>query len=780
LADIEVICVDDGSLDRSREVADEFAAADPRFRVVAQENQGLGPARNTGVAAASGEYLTFVDSDDLVTRTGFARMVRSLDRSGSSFAAGNARRFNNSSGARQSWTHRVAFAEKRIATHVTEFPVLARDRMVWNKVYRRTFWDEQGYRFPAIRYEDYPVTLKAHCEAVTVDVHADPVYFWRERESGDSITQLRFRHDNLHDRVTSAEMVLDDLDPAFRAVRLETENALAEADLLTIYQSFGTVPDDEADFLLGLGARLADRISPEVHARRHVYDRIQLHALRARDVPLLRELARYRAEVGLSGRARAERHPWRPRRLEFPFPGRGRRGIPRSLYAVPWRQVSLGTSVTTVGWTGRDLVVRGTAEIRHVPTTERARVRVRFGRGRSWADLPVQRFTTEDSHLSSRPVGVEVVVPHGELLALARAGEPLGSFVVSVTEAGRYSENPLRGPLDGARWAPGAAIDDDTWAQPTTTTRGELVVALVQDLPQLTGVDVDGDDLLLDIRMPDPQPATGRVLSLPGNRHSPAVSVPAVTDEGDPTRLRARLRAPDVVAGVVEDDPFMPTNTRPLELDPLLGEAEPAEPGLVEPAGPATSVGPVGAAEPAAETVLWVAPHGSRTVRHDDHLVSLTRSPAGRVNVLLYTPRLIADEATVDTGGQDGAGRLTVSGPVPPGSDPVSVVWRWFHGESDDADEVAPEVEVDDAARRWRAVVDVARLLDIPADGSDLSARIGRWSLFEQRDGEDHTVRADQFLLGSLPVRATHRDREALVRAPGQILHLDVHARSHG
>ncbi|MGL5852190.1 MAG: hypothetical protein ACRCZD_15530, partial [Phycicoccus sp.] len=689
-------------------------------------------------------------------------------------------RFNNSSGARQSWTHRVAFAEKRVATHVTELPALARDRMVWNKVYRRSFWDEQGYRFPAIRYEDYPVTLKAHCEAVTVDVHADPVYFWRERESGDSITQLRFRHDNLQDRVRSAEMVLDDLDPALRAVRLETENALAEADLLTIYQSFGTVPDDEAEFLVELGLRLADRISPEVHAGRHAYDRIQLHALRAHDIPLLRELARYRAEVGLLGRTRAERHPWRPRRLEFPFPGRGRRGIPRSLYAVPWRQVSLGTSVTTVAWRGRDLVVRGTAEIRHVPTTERARVRVRFGRKRSWADLPVRRFTTEDSHLSRRPVGFEVVVPHRRLDALARAGEPLGSFVVSVTEAGRYSENPLRGSLDGARWAPGTTLDDDTWAQPTTTTRGELVVALVQDLPRLVAVDVDGEDLLLDIRTPDPQPGAGRTLSIPGNRHSPAISVPAVVDDDDPTVLRARLRARDIVAGVVEDDPFMPTNTRALELEPLPDDAPPdADVPADVPLDAVVpdAVDPAESDAPAAETVLWVAEHGSRTVRHDDHLVSVTRSPAGRVNVLLYTPRLIADTVTVDAGGQDGAGRLTVSGQVPPGSGPVSVVWRWFHGESDDSDEVASEVDVDDVTRRWRAVADVARLLDIPDDADDLSSRLGRWSLFEQRDGEDHTVRADQFLLGSLPVRAAYRDREALVRAPGQILHVDVHGR---
>jgi len=39
---------------------------------------------------------------------------------------------------------------------VFEFQSLARDRMVWNKVYRRSFWDRFGYEFPAIRYEDPP------------------------------------------------------------------------------------------------------------------------------------------------------------------------------------------------------------------------------------------------------------------------------------------------------------------------------------------------------------------------------------------------------------------------------------------------------------------------------------------------------------------------------------------------------------------------------------------------------------------------------------------------
>ena len=66
--DLEVIMVDDGSTDGSTVVAKSFAARDPRFRLVQQRNMGLGPARNTGARHATGQYLAFVDSDDLVDR----------------------------------------------------------------------------------------------------------------------------------------------------------------------------------------------------------------------------------------------------------------------------------------------------------------------------------------------------------------------------------------------------------------------------------------------------------------------------------------------------------------------------------------------------------------------------------------------------------------------------------------------------------------------------------------------------------------------------------------
>ena len=74
--EVEIIVVDDGSPDRSGEIARRHARRDLRVRVVTRENGGLSAARNTGIEHARGEFLTFVDSDDVVT----ARRLHQRDR----------------------------------------------------------------------------------------------------------------------------------------------------------------------------------------------------------------------------------------------------------------------------------------------------------------------------------------------------------------------------------------------------------------------------------------------------------------------------------------------------------------------------------------------------------------------------------------------------------------------------------------------------------------------------------------------------------------------------
>jgi glycosyltransferase involved in cell wall biosynthesis len=74
LYDIEIILVDDGSPDCCGEIAEEYASRDSRIRVVHRENGGLGPARNSGMEVACGEYIGFVDSDDWIEPDMYERL----------------------------------------------------------------------------------------------------------------------------------------------------------------------------------------------------------------------------------------------------------------------------------------------------------------------------------------------------------------------------------------------------------------------------------------------------------------------------------------------------------------------------------------------------------------------------------------------------------------------------------------------------------------------------------------------------------------------------------
>ncbi len=65
---IEIILIDDGSVDGSGGICDEYAQTDPRIRAIHKQNEGVSAARNDGIVHAGGEYLIFVDSDDYVHR----------------------------------------------------------------------------------------------------------------------------------------------------------------------------------------------------------------------------------------------------------------------------------------------------------------------------------------------------------------------------------------------------------------------------------------------------------------------------------------------------------------------------------------------------------------------------------------------------------------------------------------------------------------------------------------------------------------------------------------
>ena len=87
----EVIAVDDGSKDRSPEILREWEKTHERLRVIVQPNSGASGARNTGIGAAKGKYITFVDGDDTILPEFFPEAVREAEENGFGITEGNIR-----------------------------------------------------------------------------------------------------------------------------------------------------------------------------------------------------------------------------------------------------------------------------------------------------------------------------------------------------------------------------------------------------------------------------------------------------------------------------------------------------------------------------------------------------------------------------------------------------------------------------------------------------------------------------------------------------------------
>ena len=183
----EAVVVDDGATDRTGEIADAWARRDNRISVVHSVNGGLGAARNLGVQHVRGDYLAFLDSDDVLPPTAYADLVGALDDSGSDFATGSIVRWEGDRLVEPPWMRRLHRPVR--GARVEDRPEVLGDVFAWNKVFRRSWWDARGLSWPeGVRYEDQPTTTRAFLEG-RFDVLDEVVYRWRIREG--SITQTR-------------------------------------------------------------------------------------------------------------------------------------------------------------------------------------------------------------------------------------------------------------------------------------------------------------------------------------------------------------------------------------------------------------------------------------------------------------------------------------------------------------------------------------------------------------------------------------------------------------
>lgn len=209
---LELIFVDDGSEDGTAEFL--MKKYDGRITVITTNRVGLAAARNIGATKAGGDYLAFMDADDMVTVDGYQRMINSLNTSNSDMAAGMVARLDDRNGKRYVSPHfkkGIKAAAKRVTIYSN--PELVYDSTAWNKVYRMSFYKQVGAEFPVGKlYEDIPTVMGLYLRARSVDLLTDIVYIWRLRNSGHvSITQDRLNRTNISDRLEMLDLTYSKL-----------------------------------------------------------------------------------------------------------------------------------------------------------------------------------------------------------------------------------------------------------------------------------------------------------------------------------------------------------------------------------------------------------------------------------------------------------------------------------------------------------------------------------------------------------------------------------------
>lgn len=151
---IELICVNDGSKDKSLEILNEFALKDSRVKVFSQENAGISVARNTGMKNASGKYLMFIDNDDSYEPEMCEYMLKAIEDNDVDCAICDT---NIHLIGRHGWDKfAIEYHTSNMFGHIEVKPAVIPDIrvLVWNKIFKKELCDKYSITFPPGRYHE--------------------------------------------------------------------------------------------------------------------------------------------------------------------------------------------------------------------------------------------------------------------------------------------------------------------------------------------------------------------------------------------------------------------------------------------------------------------------------------------------------------------------------------------------------------------------------------------------------------------------------------------------
>lgn len=280
--DYEVILVNDGSTDESGYLCDQWAEKDSRIRVLHQANKGLSGARNTGIGAARGEYIAFLDSDDEVDPAWLEQLYRACTTTGAEMAicAIEDVTEDGCSFAPQRLTQPMeagVFEGKKLLPYFYA-PQCIYYTVAWNKLYRADLWKQLEYPLGKI-HEDDAVAHRLFWDCPAVACLAEPLYRYRMREG--SICRGAKLKPNTFDSIDA----LTDRYQFFRSVK--ADRSLQDKALAACWRRY-----------LSTLALTKDDLSPQMEEHKHqaacLMQPLALRALGCKELRLTEKLSALR------------------------------------------------------------------------------------------------------------------------------------------------------------------------------------------------------------------------------------------------------------------------------------------------------------------------------------------------------------------------------------------------------------------------------------------------------------------------------------------------------
>jgi glycosyltransferase involved in cell wall biosynthesis/CDP-glycerol glycerophosphotransferase (TagB/SpsB family) len=203
---VELVIVDDGSIDETVQVAERFSRQHHQVTVLRlDENTGAaGAPRNAGLRAANGRYVMFLDSDDELPPRACEMLLRAAEETGADITAGRALRVDLRDRREPTLWMPELYAQEMVVTGLRDMPELLHDPIATNKLFRREFLEEYELRFAeGVFYEDLLFTTQAYFFADGIALLPRVVYRWLyDDEAVDlSITNRTGELRNLRDRL---------------------------------------------------------------------------------------------------------------------------------------------------------------------------------------------------------------------------------------------------------------------------------------------------------------------------------------------------------------------------------------------------------------------------------------------------------------------------------------------------------------------------------------------------------------------------------------------------